>query len=267
MIDSRADEGNWDYCEMYLDNPISQTVNFQDRGGRTFVKKGNGCKLGYTLWFEDAIKNTVYSYKERSIGAEKAGSNDIDYPSFDIIEFPDYSDPDYESKITDISKKEIVLSETKCIYTGKEIKPTVTISGLTQGIDFLVSYENNKKIGPAYVNVMGFGKYTGSTKVRFNIFPEKAKVKKISSKYKQITIKYDSIPGNVTGYQIQLCTDDKFDSSNVKNYTTPKVFLGTVTINKLTSGKTYYVRTRAYKKVDGTNFCSAWSTAKKIKVG
>ena len=34
----------------------------------------------------------------------------------------------------------------------------------------------------------------------------------------------------------------------------------------LKSGKTYYVRVRAYKTVDKQNYYSAWSAVKRVKV-
>ena len=37
-------------------------------------------------------------------------------------------------------------------------------------------------------------------------------------------------------------------------------------LTKLTSGKTYYVRVRTYKTVDGKNIYSAWSDVESVKV-
>lgn len=43
----------------------------------------------------------------------------------------------------------------------------------------------------------------------------------------------------------------------------PKNSIVTRVIGNLTKGKTYYVRVRAYKKVSGKTYYSAWSAAKK----
>lgn len=65
-------------------------------------------------------------------------------------------------------------------YTGEEIKPTpavtmfVTGQGnitLQEGIDYILSYENNINAGTATITVNGFGTYTGSVSKTFTISP------------------------------------------------------------------------------------------------
>ena len=61
-------------------------------------------------------------------------------------------------------------------YTGKAIEPAVVVkkgsTTLTKGVDYTVTYENNVKVGTAYVSVKGIGKYTGTQVVAFNIVGE-----------------------------------------------------------------------------------------------
>ena len=54
-------------------------------------------------------------------------------------------------------------------YTGSEIKPTVTISGLTSGTDYTVAYENNVNVGTATITITGKGNYTGTITKTFEI--------------------------------------------------------------------------------------------------
>ena len=58
-------------------------------------------------------------------------------------------------------------------YTGSEIKPEITVKNgdktLTAGTDYTVSYENNKEIGTATVNITGKGNYTGTVTKTFHI--------------------------------------------------------------------------------------------------
>ncbi|MBQ6888159.1 MAG: leucine-rich repeat protein [Lachnospiraceae bacterium] len=58
-------------------------------------------------------------------------------------------------------------------YTGSEIKPQLTIKYkgklLKKGIDYNVSYENNKEIGTAVAVITGIGKYSGEKRVNFKI--------------------------------------------------------------------------------------------------
>lgn len=84
-----------------------------------------------------------------------------------------------------------------------------------------------------------------------------------NKKAKTISVAYKK-NASATGYQIQYGLKSDFSSSK-----TVKIAKNTVVskdITKLTKGKTYYVRIRAYKTVDGKTVNSAWSVTKKIKV-
>ena len=56
-------------------------------------------------------------------------------------------------------------------YTGKEIRPAVTCEGLTEGIDFTVSYKDNTNAGTAQVIITGIGNYSGTYTLEFTINP------------------------------------------------------------------------------------------------
>ena len=72
--------------------------------------------------------------------------------------------------------------------------------------------------------------------------------------------------GKTTGYQLQYGTNKSFKSGTYKLATVKSNTTVKKTISKLTSGKTYYVRVRTYKTVDGKNIYSAWSDAMSVKV-
>ena len=64
----------------------------------------------------------------------------------------------------------ITLPSTSYTYTGKEIKPAVSTSGLIEGTDYEVSYANNvKPSSSATVTVTGKGSYSGTTSKTFTI--------------------------------------------------------------------------------------------------
>ena len=63
------------------------------------------------------------------------------------------------------------------------------------------------------------------------------------------------------GYQLQYSTNKKFISKKTK--TTNKT---SMTIKKLKKKKTYYIRVRAYKIVNGKKSYGKWSSVKKIKM-
>ncbi len=68
----------------------------------------------------------------------------------------------------------------------------------------------------------------------------------------------------VSGYQIVLATDKKF-SKNVKKVTVSGTKTLTKTVTGLKKGKTYYVKVRAYKTVNGKKLYGAYSAAKSVK--
>ena len=83
-----------------------------------------------------------------------------------------------------------------------------------------------------------------------------------SSKKGSVKITWKKVK-NAKGYVLELSTHKKFKKNTTKKKTAKSVY----TINKLKSGKTYYVRVRAYKlnskkqKVYGK-----YSSVKKIKI-
>lgn len=87
-------------------------------------------------------------------------------------------------------------------------------------------------------------------------------VKNTSSK--KATVKWKKTT-KVTGYQIQYSTSKTFKSGNktVKVSGAKKV---SKVLSKLKKGKTYYVRVRTYKKINGKTYYSAWSSKKKVKI-
>lgn len=78
-----------------------------------------------------------------------------------------------------------------------------------------------------------------------------------------VTIMWNPCEG-VSGYQIQYAQNKAFtQKKKIKNAgkSTNKK-----TISKMVKGKTYYVRVRAYKKVDGGKIFGKWSAVKKVKI-
>ncbi|MDY4574108.1 MAG: leucine-rich repeat protein, partial [Intestinibacter sp.] len=69
----------------------------------------------------------------------------------------------------DISELEIKLESDSYIYTGEVIKPAVTIEGLEENVDYVVTYENNIEIGTAKVTIEGIGNYRGAVEKEFTI--------------------------------------------------------------------------------------------------
>ena len=149
-------------------------------------------------------------------------------------------------------------------YTGKALKPALAITHngqpLAQGKDYRLSYRNNRDVGNATVTVTGKGRYTGTRTVRFTILPAPAALSKVSAGRKRFTAQWKK-SRSATGYQVAYSLTKDFANWGdklVKGKTR-------LTVKGLKSKKTYYVRVRAYKRVNGKNYYSAWSAVKKVK--
>lgn len=142
------------------------------------------------------------------------------------------------------------------------------------------SKEVTLKSGTYYVEIAGSEAYTDSwepTKLKntgvnnmgvVNLkitTVKKTKISKLSNvKGKKAQVTYNKV-SNAKGYEIQYSTDKKFKKGvKVKkaNAKTTKV-----TLKKLTKGKKYYVRVRAYRVDEDDNRVNgSWSEAKSVKI-
>jgi len=141
-----------------------------------------------------------------------------------------------------ISSQTIELSESNFTYTGKEIKPAVTVKNgdknLKEGTDYELTYTNNIEVGYGRVSIKGIGIYTGTTTKSFYIqavdistlnISQPADVTYNGSQHKpSVTIKDGS-------YTLVEGTD-----YTVSYYTNTSVGTGTVVV----SGKGYYRNTK-----------------------
>ena len=96
----------------------------------------------------------------------------LDYgdPS-DIV--TEWADVDVAGEPT-IANAEVVLGGAPFVYSGEELKPTVTVFDglLAEDTDYTVTYENNVNVGTGTVTITGMGAYTGSKAVEFTIAPK-----------------------------------------------------------------------------------------------
>lgn len=161
-------------------------------------------------------------------------------------------------------------------YTGAYRTPAVSVIfkdamnsvGTTQsytlkkGTDYSVVYEDNKNVGTATVIFTGSGNFKGIHVENFTIRPKSTVLRKLIKGKKQFKAVWKKQTTKMTGYQLQYATNKKFTSS--KKVTVKKKYTSKV-IKKLKSKKTYYVRVRTYKNVDGIKYYSKWSNTMKIK--
>lgn len=169
---------------------------------------------------------------------------------------------------TPLSKCTVKLASSSMEYTGKSLKPAVTVKNgstkLKAGTDYTVSYSANKNLGTATVTVKGKGSYTGTVTKNFKIVLGKPVLKSAkSSKARTAVIKWDKVPA-ATSYTVYVKTGSKWTK------------LGTTTKNSFThsgatkaypakSKKTYTYTVKAYRKAGSKTYTSSYDS-KGIKV-
>ncbi len=162
-----------------------------------------------------------------------------------------------------ISKTTVKEVPTTQAYTGKQIKPSITVkySGKTlkKGTDYTVSYGANKSTGKATVKITGKGNYTGSVTKTFYIVPKKVTLSTFKTTTNKLTVNYKKVTG-ASGYQIAY----QKSGSQTWTYTTVSSKSASKTLTKLTNKKNYKVKVRAYKTVSGKKYYGAYSTIKTI---
>ncbi|MGN1340875.1 MAG: hypothetical protein ACI4WS_11330 [Oscillospiraceae bacterium] len=160
-------------------------------------------------------------------------------------------------KISTLSFSEV----SSRVYTGKTIKPAVTVKNgsvkLVSGTDYTVSYKNNKSIGTSTITITGKGNYTGTKRISFKIIPGTTSVSVKNSDGK-LNLSWNKVTG-ADGYQINYSTDGK----SFKTLAT--VSANSYSTSKLGAGN-YQFKVRAYKKVNGKTYYGGFSSNVKMNI-
>lgn len=162
--------------------------------------------------------------------------------------------------------KNYSLSTTKTTYTGKDKKPTVTVTDQDGAVideqHYTVEYKRNNLPGKAAVIVTM--NETGLREVLyFTILPKKAskpELKSIKQKQFTVTVGEDL---TVSGYNIRYSSSSKFRSYKNSYMSVTTDVRKTIKVSKNT---TYYVKVRNYKYIDGKKVYGEFSRTAKIKV-
>lgn len=183
----------------------------------------------------------------------------------------------YDGKVTvyfNIVKKtekfvsKVKLNKTVYTYTGKDIRPsvTVTVNGKKVSTNYYrLYYKNNRNSGIGTVQVRGNGKYSRINQtLTFQILPPKTSLTGLKASGRTFKASWKKNT-QATGYQIQYAADSRFTKER-KNVTAGKQTLTNYKVSGLKSKKTYYVRIRSYKKNGKTVLYSGWSAVKKVRV-
>lgn len=228
----------------------------------------------------------------------KGYDNEYVYTVYVIASGKDSTDVQKEFKDKNTSAKipvstdkiEIFLDTTKTDNKHGRIKYT-TVAYFEKGVimfynvsnQFTVSSSNNKALKEkgGWLYIKGNGKYklyaqsknTKSYKVTVlsdkisSVNTKKHTVKAKSTKKKAVKVTWKQIYKDITAYEVQYSTSNKFSKKTTKTVVVKGKGNTSKTISKLKSKKTYYVRVRAY--TDQTNnekLYTTWSKTVKVKV-
>lgn len=204
--------------------------------GKTTLKEGKDYKLSYT-------KNTAVGKATIQITGIGNYTGSIK-KSFTIV----------KKNISGLSYSGLTTRS----YTGKRMNPAVVIkygkTTLKRGKDYTVKYGKNTSVGKGTVQITGKGNYAGTVVKNFNIVPKAPSVSVKAAKGKlQVSMK----AVGASGYQIAYATSSK----GKWNYT----MSGSSKTIKLSRNKTYYVKVRAYKTIDGKKCYGSYSSLKHVK--
>lgn len=162
----------------------------------------------------------------------------------------DMTDAD-KACVMDLTDCSVTISKTAYIYTGKTIRPAVTVTckkldgttiTLKKDTDYTVTYKNNKMPGKATVVVKGKGDYTGSVSRTITIAPTATVISSVTNTETGIRLKWKKTTG-AEKYIIYR----KSGNGSWKKYKSVKAANGcSFTDTKVTNGSKYAYKIRAY---------------------
>lgn len=171
-----------------------------------------------------------------------------------------------------LSDCRVILPQDEYTYEGNEILPKVKVMNekniaLAEEKDYTVNYEDNNGPGTGKIILSGIGNYEGDVEATFDIVElpptptnlatdiKVGNVKRIKvlRKLSKATVTWKKVEG-AKGYQICYSASKKFTSK--KQITVKK---NKVLLKKLKSGKTYFLKVRAYKVNGKKKVYGKWS--------
>jgi Rps23 Pro-64 3,4-dihydroxylase Tpa1-like proline 4-hydroxylase len=217
----------------------------------------NGCDTTDTIKGE-VIAKLVHNYKMATTKAttSKAGS---------IIQSCSVCGA-VKSKTTIAYAKTATLLAAAYTYTGKALKPSVTVTDSNgkkiSSSNYTVTYINNSKVGKATVKITLKGNYRGTFTKTFKINPRATTLSKLTATSKGFKVTWKKQASQTTGYEIRYST--KASMRGAKTVTVKKNSTISTTVKKLVAKKKYYVQICTYTTVNGTKYYSSWSKVKTV---
>ena len=162
--------------------------------------------------------------------------------------------------------KKITLSQTTFARDSKAHKPSVTITDskgnkLTKNVDYTLKYSSGRKaIGTYKVVITFIGEYSGKVTRKFKIVPPAVKSVKVAAGKQSAKLTWAQ--NKYADVYVVYCATEK-NGKYKKLGTTMDL---SYTATKLTSGKVYYFKVAAVRKIDSGNYYSADFSIKKATI-
>ena len=237
--------------QTYTGKALTPSVTVKD--GSTVLKEGTDYKVSYS--------------NNKNVGQAEVTITGIGNYTGSITEYFDIVKASKASqKITGVSS-----SYKKAYKSSFTLKPKAKTTCTYKTSNSKIATVNSK----GKVTIKGTGKATitvtakatsayksATKKITIYAIPAKMKTPAVKDGKKKLTVSWKK-DSKADGYQIQYSTSSKF--KNAKTVSCSKKTVKT-TIKKLKSGKKYYVRIRAYKKIGNKKYYGSYSKVKSVKV-
>ncbi len=199
-----------------------------------------------------SMKNTVRLLAAMlAAGAIAAAGTGISSAAADTVKSPSTGETQ-QQETKDLGLCSFSFAKTKFTYSGKAIKPEdqlLAFDGsepLVKGVDFTVSYSDNKETGRATATFKGIGKYTGTTEASFFIVPATQEITALTTG-KGIRVEWRE-DKHALAYQVLYSQDSSFKtyhSTTVKG----KTYVNLTNVPK--PGEKWYIKVRGFVTFDG----------------
>lgn len=166
-----------------------------------------------------------------------------------------------------IEDKKIVIASPSYEYTGKAIKPGVTVKdgkgNTIPATNYTVAYSNNTNVGTATIKVTfkSGSNYSGTLSKTYKIVPKKVSISSTTNATKGVVVKWAKC-ASAEGYYI-------YRSTNGGSYTkiatiTKNTTLSYTDTKATTNGTKYQYKIASFKKIGTTEYKSSYSAVKTI---